>query len=205
MTTIAHGEIGRQLTQATTTALNNNTDARGRVRLDLIFRYYASGNNAHLLCYLNHLQRLVLRGDRLESFHSTWNVVLSELSEPPDPKLLQYLYFQQVQQFKPLTEDVAHYRRARYPGSPDCSFEWLWEASNRYLLMKREEYMHESLSRGLNGVFGQAAPALEFHEGDKKPNGGKGECTTTHFLKRPQRRRPRHTRPQEPFRQPWAS
>ena len=84
---------------------------------------------------------------------------MSELNEPPDPKILQYLYFQQVQHFKPLAEDIAHYKRAKYLGSPDYSVEWLWEASNRYLLMDGEDYMQESLRRGLNGVSGQAAPA----------------------------------------------
>ena len=49
LTTIAHGEIGRQITQATTTALSNNTVARGRVLLAFVVRYYASGNNAQVL------------------------------------------------------------------------------------------------------------------------------------------------------------
>ena len=84
---------------------------------------------------------MILKGDNPESFHNTWNMVLSELSEPPDPKLLQYLYFQQAQHFKPLAEDIAHYKRAKYLGSTDYSFEWLWEASNRYLLMEKEDYM----------------------------------------------------------------
>ncbi len=102
----------------------------------IVFRYYAPGFNALVLYDLNHLQKLVLRGDHLESFHNTWNMVLSELSEPPYPKLLQYLYFQPLQHFKPLVEDIAHYKMAKYLGSSDYSFEWLREASNRYLLMK---------------------------------------------------------------------
>ena len=77
---------------------------------------------------------------------------LSELSEPPDPMLLQYLYFQQLQHFKPSAEDIAHSKRAKYLGSSDYSFEWLWEASNMYLLMKREAYMQEPLRRGPNGA-----------------------------------------------------
>ncbi len=28
----------------------------------------------------------------------------------------------------PLAEDIARYKRAKYLGSPDYSFEWLWEA-----------------------------------------------------------------------------
>ena len=40
-----------------------------------------------------------------------------------------------------MAEDIARYKRAKYIGSPDHSFEWLWQASCRYLLMKREDYM----------------------------------------------------------------
>jgi hypothetical protein len=120
---------------------------------------------------------LVLKGDHLESFHNTWNMVLSELSEPPDPRILQCLYFQQIQHFKPLAEDIAHYKRAKYLGSTDYSFEWLWEASNRHLLMKREDYMQESLSRGLNGASGQAAPATYPKGKGKKGNSEKKGAT----------------------------
>ncbi len=68
-------------------------------------------------------------------------MVVSELSTPPDPALLQLLYFRQVQYFKPLVEDVSHFKRAKHLGSPDYSFEWLWEAANRYLTVKRENRM----------------------------------------------------------------
>ncbi len=37
LTNIAHGEVGREITQKTTTCLNNNTIARGRVLLAIVF------------------------------------------------------------------------------------------------------------------------------------------------------------------------
>ena len=126
LTKIAHDELGRQIKQTGTIALSNNVVARGRVLRALVARYYAPGNNALVLYDINHLQRLTLKGEHLESFHNTWTMVMSELSEPPDPKLLQFLYYKQIQHFKPLAEDVAHYKRARYLGSPDHSFDWLW-------------------------------------------------------------------------------
>ncbi len=53
-------------------------------------------------------------------FHNTWDMVLSELKTQPDPSLLQYWYFKQVQYFKPMSEDMARYKRARgIPGDPD--------------------------------------------------------------------------------------
>ena len=72
---IAYGEIGRQITQATTTASSNTMVARGRVLPAIVFRYYASGDNAQVLCDLSHLQKLVLRGDHLGSCYNTWNMV----------------------------------------------------------------------------------------------------------------------------------
>ncbi len=70
LTKIAHGEIGRQITQATTIALNNNMVARGRVLLALVFRYYASGSNAQVLYALNQLHKLVLICDH--TIPGTW-------------------------------------------------------------------------------------------------------------------------------------
>ena len=60
---------------------------------------------------MNHLQTLQMKGDNLESFHNTWNMVLSELSTVPDPGVLLCLYFRQLQNFKPMAGDIAHYKR----------------------------------------------------------------------------------------------
>ncbi len=99
LTKIAHGEVGREIIQFSTVALNTNVIARGRVLLAMVFRCYASGDSAQVLYVLNHLQKLIVKGDGLESFHNTWSLVVSELSEPPDPKLLQYLYYEQINNF----------------------------------------------------------------------------------------------------------
>ena len=61
---------------------------------------------------LNHLQTLTYKGDNLESFQNTRHMVLRELSQPPDPELLQELCFRQVQYCKPLAEDIARNKRA---------------------------------------------------------------------------------------------
>ncbi len=97
---------------------------------------------------------------------------LSELKTPPYPEILRYCYFKQVQRFKPLAEYIAHYMRAKLLESKaDYSFEYLFEAANRYLLMKREDAMQEALSRGLMGTSDRAAPGI-----DPTPKGtGKGD------------------------------
>ena len=60
LTKLAHGEVGREITQAATTCLNNRV-ARGRVLLAIVFRHCASGNNGHVMYDMNHLQTLVMK------------------------------------------------------------------------------------------------------------------------------------------------
>ena len=41
-------------------------------------------------------------GDTIEGFHNTWNMVLSELATMPDKDTLQFVYYNQIKDFKPL-------------------------------------------------------------------------------------------------------
>ena len=109
---------------------------------------------------MNHLQSLVMKGDNLEGFHNTWNMVLSELTFVPDSDTLLYWYFKQIQHFKPMSEDIAHFKRAQWNKSPDHSFEWLYGAACRYLAQKRSDHMQEALNRSLNSKPNHAAPGV---------------------------------------------
>ena len=113
LTKTAHGEVGREILQVTTTALNNNQVVRGRVLLALVFKYYASGNNGQVIFDLNHLQSIKPINDNLEGFHNTWNMILSELQTVPESSSLQHCYFKQIEHFAPMAQDVNHYKRAR--------------------------------------------------------------------------------------------
>ncbi len=114
-----------------------------------------------MLLDTNHLQEIVLKSENLESFQNNWTMVMSELKKQPYPDILQHLYYRQVQCFKPLAEDMSHYRRAK--GSKafatDHSFEFLWEASSRYLLIKRGDLMQAALRRGLTRGSRQGHPS----------------------------------------------
>ena len=80
----------------------------------------------------------------------------------PDPAILQYCYFRQIQDLKPLADDIAYCKRAQPAAdATDQSFEFLFEAANRYLRMKREDSMQEQLSRGLNGASDKALPGID--------------------------------------------
>ena len=136
LTSISHGEIGRELTQKSTIELNSNRIVRGRVLLALVFQYYASGTSGQVLYDMSHLQSLVMVDNNLEGFHNTWNMVLSELTFVPEKSTLLFWYFKQIQNFKPMAEDIAHFKRAQWNNSSDYSFDWLWGASCRYLAQK---------------------------------------------------------------------
>ena len=129
ITNIASGDIGRETTQYNTTTLNNHLVVRGRVLLAIVRRYYSAGTTGQVMCDMSHLQTLTLHGDSLDGFHNTWNLVLSELPTQPTPEIIQFSYFQQIQKFKPMAEDIAHYKRAKWINSPDYLFDWLWAAS----------------------------------------------------------------------------
>jgi hypothetical protein len=88
LTNMVTGETGREITQRSNTCLNNNTIARGRVLLAIVFRHYASGQSEQAMYDMNHLQSLVMKGDNLDAFHNTWNLVIRELSVEPEHTLL---------------------------------------------------------------------------------------------------------------------
>ena len=58
LSNIAHGELGKQLTIASSVALGEGKAARGRVLLAMVFKYYAAGNNAELIHDIDHLQKI---------------------------------------------------------------------------------------------------------------------------------------------------
>jgi hypothetical protein len=92
-----------------------------------------------MLC-ISHIQRIGLQVDSPESFQHTWTVGMSELTATPDPAALHHCYFTQAQRFTPLADVNASYKRAkRAQDSSDHSFEFLFEATARYIRMKRDE------------------------------------------------------------------
>ena len=146
---IATGELGRRITQLQDQAMQNeNRMVRGREILRLIFLYFATGKNAEVMFSLNDLQKITLKGDNIENFQNTWEMVLGRLPKNPDKDILQYCYHQQVKGFKPISEDIAHYNRVDEDHT-DHSYDFLVDSVNRYLKRTRMEKVRDSLSKGL--------------------------------------------------------
>ena len=70
VTKTAGGELGRQVTQASSIALNAGKIARGRMLIARVLKYYAAGSSAQLMFDINHLQEIVLKGENFESFQT---------------------------------------------------------------------------------------------------------------------------------------
>ncbi len=111
---------------------------------------------------INHIHRITLERDNLESFQSNWTMVMSEFATAPDHAILQLCYFRQIHNFKPMADDDAYYKRARLAAdATDHSIVFVLEAATRYLRMKREDSMHEQFSRGFNGAGDKALPGID--------------------------------------------
>ena len=67
--------------------------------------------------------------------------------------------------------DVAHYLRAGWNSGPEHCFQWLWDASCRYIAQRRQDYMQEALNKSLNSRNHHAAPAPQ-----GRGNGGTGKA-----------------------------
>ena len=56
-----------------------------------------------------------------------------------------------------MAADVAHYLRAQWNDGPEHCFQWLWDASCRYISQRRQDYMQEALNKSLNNRSHHAA------------------------------------------------
>ena len=70
---IAHGELGRQITQAAEDALREGRAVRGRELLRLIIKYFQTNRTADAVYNLADLQRVHMKGYNLEAFQNIWN------------------------------------------------------------------------------------------------------------------------------------
>ena len=98
---LASGELGRRMTQASDDALKEGRVVRGRELLFTTVRYFSTGCHAEIVFTLMDLQRVTLKGDNIEAFQSAWTEVLGSLKREPDVEVLEHIYKEQVLKFKP--------------------------------------------------------------------------------------------------------
>ena len=86
--------------------------ARGLELAFIMFEYYSTGKSAEAMFMTLGIHNVRMRGDNLEAFHNTWDMLLAGLPKDPDPDTKQHCYFMQIKGHKGITEDIAHYNRA---------------------------------------------------------------------------------------------
>ena len=86
--------------------------------------------------------------NNLEGFENTWNMVLSGTRREPAVDELELLYFERIEKFNGISEDIAHYNRCD-EGHPDRSYQFLRDAVARYLKRTRQKYVTEEIGKSL--------------------------------------------------------
>ena len=146
----AQGERGRQITLAAEAELRDGRSIKGLVILRMIFHYYQTNKTADLVYDITDLYKVSMKGNNAEGFQNTWVSVLRGMRKPPDPDMLELLYFKCIERFNGIAEDVAHYNRSD-ESSPDHCYEYLFNAVQRYLQRTRQQANREKVSAAVLG------------------------------------------------------
>ena len=105
----------------------------GLLLLRLMVKYFATGRAADFLYNINDLQRVAIRGGNLEGFMNTWIMVLQGMREEPAEVQLEFIFYEAVQDYQSLKEDIAHYNRLEEGSGGDRSYKFLFDSVNRSL------------------------------------------------------------------------
>ena len=102
------GELGRQITQKAEDALKTGRAVRGRELLRLIISSYQTNRTVDAVYNLTDLQKVRVVKNSIEGFQSTWVMVLSGMRKQPKEDVLELLYYERVESFGGISEDIAH-------------------------------------------------------------------------------------------------
>ena len=144
---------------------------RGRELLRLIIKYYQTNRTADAVYNLTDLQKVRIVRGNIEGFQSTWTMVLSGMRKQPDEDILELLYYERVESFQGIAEDIAHYNRLHEGSGGDRSYFFLFNAVQRHLQRTRQRTVREAISLSLGDAGKPAAPGAK---GDQE-GGGKGK------------------------------
>ena len=93
---IAHGDLGRQLTQATEDEAKRGRPLKGRQALLLIYRYFEINEEAGVIYSITDLMAVRWLGDeKIETFLNSWIAVLSGMREEPPLRVKEELFLEQ--------------------------------------------------------------------------------------------------------------
>jgi hypothetical protein len=111
--------------------------------------------------------------NKLETFLSNWESVLSGMATEPDDQVKQLLFLEQLRPSAALRMDINHYDKLE-PGAPDRSYAYLHRAVRRRLERERDRENRKSVACALTQAHGNApaSPPLAHRRGGSE---GKGQ------------------------------
>ena len=119
--------------------------------LRMILRYYQTNKTADTIYNLTDLQRVRMKGSNAEGFQNTWTTVLKGMRKQPDEDVLEFLYFERVEKFHGIAEDIVHYSRLEEGSGGDRSYDFLFTSVQRYPQRTRQAKVREEIIAGLGG------------------------------------------------------
>ena len=147
---------------------------------------YLSTNALHGSVYdMEDLLNFVMINENLVQFIRNWDTVLSGMKKLLADDVLQPLFHRQVKKAKILSHDIAIYERA-VDGSTEKTYEFLYNAVNRLIKIKRLERNRERIAKqAAAGMPSAPAPLKRVPKGfciDFVRNGScsKDQCTYKH-------------------------
>ena len=124
---------------------------------------------------LTDLQKVKIAKGNIEGFQSTWIMVLSGMRKQPEEDILELLYYERVEAFQGIAEDIAHYNRLHEGSGGDRSYAFLFDAVQRYLQRTRQRAVREAISQSLGEVGKPAAPGAWGDKGSVSRGKEKGD------------------------------
>ena len=170
---IAHGELGREITQRVSRALDEKRSACGLELLRIICAYYATNRTAARTCSIADLQKVKLtdrkNGD-LEKLQNDWSYVMDNLVKDVDPDTKEYIFYEIVKEHTLIAVEVAHYDRIEDENPPhkDRCFTYLWDSVTRAIRRKRMKGMQEANSKAIEGLSQQRSRGVPARKGEEK-------------------------------------
>jgi hypothetical protein len=101
------------------------------------------------------------------------------MNKVPDMETQEFLFYENVKNFKEISEDIAHYNRLAENSGGDRCFQFLFDSCQRYLMINRQTKMRNEITKSLGGNSAPAAPAVK--GGGKRSNSNDSKSTSSSF------------------------
>ncbi len=87
---------GRTDAPAAESKLRESRAIKGLVILRMILHYYQTNKTSGLVYDITDLPKVSMKGNNAENFQNTWTQVPRGMRKPPDPEVMEVLYFKCV-------------------------------------------------------------------------------------------------------------